>query len=598
MERAESGVHIRAIFAVEREHAVAAGKPQPGAAFENDLVRRDALFDQRGAAIRFERAEFGGEVFGQRTHEADLADRLYRREPDAIGGQDPRQRMDQHCAHAQCIGHTAGMLSARSPETGERISGDVMPARDADLADCIRHVVDRDGQEAFGNVLERTVFGQASGDVFQPRARRGWIERLVAIGAEDAREKRWIDPAEKEVAVGHRQRAVLAIASRARIGACAFRADAEAPTIIPADRAAACGHRVDLHHRCGDPHSGYYAVGSKLVFARVVGDIGAGPAHVEPDELAMAQRLARRDHPDHTAGRAREDSVLPAEGAHFGQPAVRLHEAQAVGLRQACLQGIGIAPQNRREIGIDHRGVAARNQADQRGDLVADADLGEAFLARDLGEAFLMCSVVPAVHQDDGQRIEPVGLQRSEMSACRCFIERGQNRAVGTDPLVDLDDTCGQLFGQQDMPCEYLGARLVADPQRIAEASRNREGQPLALAFEQRIGGYGRTDPQFGDRAHPVTVHQSPHGFARGIVVMAGVLRQQLVGHQPSCGSHGDDIGKGPAAIDCEAPCARICLGIHASGLCTHRQGISNAATRDAAGTIGSRICVIPRTGN
>ena len=114
-------------------------------AFENDLVSREALFGKGGAAIRLERAEFGGEVFGQRTHEADLADRLYRREPDAIGGQDPRQRMDQHCAHAQCIGHTAGMLSARSAKTGERVSGDVMPARDADLADRIRHVVDRDG---------------------------------------------------------------------------------------------------------------------------------------------------------------------------------------------------------------------------------------------------------------------------------------------------------------------------------------------------------------------------------------------------------------------------------------------------------------------
>ena len=80
---------------------------------------------------------------------------------------------------------------------------------------------------------------------------------------------------------------------------------------------------------------------------------------------------------------------LPWKAAGLGQPAVRLHEIQphAGQLRRHLLD---IAAQDRREIGIDHRGVAARHEARQRADGVAGGDLREADLARDLAEAEFM----------------------------------------------------------------------------------------------------------------------------------------------------------------------------------------------------------------
>ena len=56
-----------------------------------------------------------------------------------------------------------------------------------------------------------------------------------------------------------------------------------------------------------------------------------------------------------------------------------------------------VAAQDRREIGVDHRGVAAADQLDQRRDLVADRDLREADLARERGHLLL-------VLRDSGRR--------------------------------------------------------------------------------------------------------------------------------------------------------------------------------------------------
>lgn len=133
------------------------------------------------------------------------------------------------------------------------------------------------------------------------------------------------------------------------------------------------------------------------------------------------------------------------------------------------------------------------------------------------------------------------------------------------------------------MPCEDIGPRLVADPQRVAESPRNRQSQPFAFAFEQRIGGHGGADAQLRHRTRTVLRHQAPHRFAGGIVVMAGVLRQQLVGHQLPVGRHCHDIGEGPAAIDREAPCALVCLVAHVRRHSHAFAGNSNRLRRTGA---------------
>ena len=100
-------------------------------------------------------------------------------------------------------------------------------------------------------------------------------------------------------------------------------------------------------------------------------------------------RRAGRDHADHAAGRAGQDGVLAAEGAGLGQAAVGLHELQPRVVAQPGRDLVDIAAQDRRQIGVDHRRVAAADQLDQRRDLMADRDLGEAELARDRGQPLL-----------------------------------------------------------------------------------------------------------------------------------------------------------------------------------------------------------------
>ena len=239
------------------------------------------------------------------------------------------------------------MLAAGTAETGERIGCDIVAARHADLANGIGHIVDRNGEKPLGNRGKVLRLGQRRSHRFQPGPRRIGVERLVAAGPEHAGEERRIDPAEKEVAVGHRQRSALAIACRSRIGACAFGPDAEPSAIIAADRAAPGSDRMDLHHRRGHAHARNHAVAGQFVFARVMRDIGAGPAHVEPDQPVVPERGARGDHPDHAPRGSRQDRILAAERADFGEPAIRLHEPQAPRVGQSRLQRIGIAPQDR-----------------------------------------------------------------------------------------------------------------------------------------------------------------------------------------------------------------------------------------------------------
>jgi hypothetical protein len=51
---------------------------------------------------------------------------------------------------------------------------------------------------------------------------------------------------------------------------------------------------------------------------------------------------------------------------------------------------VDVAREDGRQIGIDHRRVAAADELDQRRDLVADRDLGEAELARDVRQPRLV----------------------------------------------------------------------------------------------------------------------------------------------------------------------------------------------------------------
>ena len=224
---------------------------------------------------------------------------------------------------------------------------------------------------------------------------------------------------------------------------------------------------------------------------------------------------------------------MPRKARRFGEAAVRLHEMEVGLSRQAGRDAVDIAAQHRRQISVDHRRVAAPDQLDQRRDLVADRDLRKAQLARDLRQPRLVIADAPAVHQDDRQRVDPRIANRCLAPAAPATSSSGTSTSPSTPTRSSISTTRSySIDGKHDVPREDLRPRLVADPQRIAEAARDRQRDPLALALEQRVGRDGRAHPHLGDRAAFLGEH-APDRLERGIVILAGILRQQLLDPQP-----------------------------------------------------------------
>ena len=153
----------------------------------------------------------------------------------------------------------------------------------------------------------------------------------------------------EQVAIGHRQRPAIAVASRTRVGAGAVRPDPEAHAIEAADRPAPRRDRVDLHHRRADSHSRNQIVVAQFEPPGIMRHVGRGAAHVEADQaLASCGALAATIPTTPPAG---PDRMHPCrEGMGVGQPAVD------------CMNWIGASPSP----AADSIDVARRTGTDSR----------------------------------------------------------------------------------------------------------------------------------------------------------------------------------------------------------------------------------------
>ena len=61
--------------------------------------------------------------------------------------------MDQHLRHAECVGDKAGVLAAGAAETVQCVARDIVAALNRNFLDRVRHVLDRDTNEAVGDVF-------------------------------------------------------------------------------------------------------------------------------------------------------------------------------------------------------------------------------------------------------------------------------------------------------------------------------------------------------------------------------------------------------------------------------------------------------------
>ena len=125
--------------------------------------------------------------------------------------------MDQHRRHAERVGDQAGMLAAGAAEAVEHIARDVVAALHRDLLDRVRHVLDRDRDEAVGDLFRRASVADLARRAPRTSSRTasassGWSWP----GPKIAGKKSGMQLAEHDIGVGDGERAAAAVAGRAR----------------------------------------------------------------------------------------------------------------------------------------------------------------------------------------------------------------------------------------------------------------------------------------------------------------------------------------------------------------------------------------------
>ena len=461
------------------------------------------------------------------------------------------------------------MLATGPAEGIEQVARDVVAALHRDLLDGVGHVLDGDGQEALGHLARIAILAERRRHGLELLGDDAGVQRLVAARPEHGREQLRLQLAEHDIGVGHRQRPALAVGRRSRMRAGRIRAYLEAALVEMQDRAAAGSHRVDAHHRRADTHARDFRIQRPLVGAGIVGDIGRGAAHVEADDLFLAGQARGFGHADDAAGRARQDRILALEEIGGGEPTRRHHELQRRrgGILCAGAERAGdaadIARQDRRQIGVDDRGVAAPDDLYQRRDLVADRDLRETGFFRQDAGALLVGRIAPGMHEDDGDGVDAVGPGGRQRVAGAGLVQFALQRAVGQHPLADFRHPLVELLWQDDFLGEDVRAGLVGDLQRVAETACDEQQRAVALALEQRVGGHRRAhahraDAVRDDRRVAGQAEEVANAFKGGVLVDAGIFGEQLARMQAPVGIAADDVGEGAAPVDPEVPLAAV----------------------------------------
>ncbi len=390
--------------------------------------------------------------------------------------------MQQHRFHAERVGDQAGMLAAGRAEALQCVLGDVIALLHRDLLDRVGHVLDRDADEAVGDLLRAARLAGVGRDpgrhLREGRVHRRVVERLVAAGSEDLREERRLQLADHHVGVGDCERPAAAVAFRAGVGAGAFRSGAEPAAVVDQDRAAAGGDGVDPHHRHPHAHARHLGLERALVVAGEVRHVGRGAAHVEADHLLEAGEPGGLGHADDAAGRARQYGVAAEEQLGRGEATRRRHEhdfwscarrlpsvepAAGRGARQRSCDLVDVAAQDRRQVGVGDGGVAAADDLDQRRDLVAGGHILEADAGCDRRGGLLVLGVGIGVHEREGDGFDAVGMGRLQIGGQAVAVEIGLDRAVRPHPLRGLDHARVQHLRLDDLLGEDVGPRLVAD---------------------------------------------------------------------------------------------------------------------------------------
>ena len=228
-----------------RAHGLDRGPRQFQRAVSPLVFHRQAMFDayalRRYALIEHFAVRGGGqprEVSGDPCHGGFIEPRLHRLrfddadigKPDSVRREHARQRVHEYRIHVEGIGDETSVLSAGAAEARERVAADVVAALHGDLADGVRHVVDRDPQEPQRQLGGTRGVAGGGTDVLRQLLEAGGdargVERQVALITEDPWKELRTQAPEHDVAVGQGERSAAAVRGRARQRAGGLRSDA------------------------------------------------------------------------------------------------------------------------------------------------------------------------------------------------------------------------------------------------------------------------------------------------------------------------------------------------------------------------------------
>ena len=332
--------------------------------------------------------------------------------------------------------------------------------------------------------------------------------------------------------------------------------------MAPAESGPTRSDGMDQHHRRAHAHPGHFRFEFALESAGEMGDIGGGAAHVEADDMAEAGLHGGLGHADHAAGRAGQYGVLAPEQAGGREAPGRGHEHQpraGAGGLQFAFDLRHVAPEDRRQVGVDDGGVAAPDQLYERADLVGGRHLREAGCAGQIRGLLLVRGITVGVHEDDRDGLEAFFAGLCQFGAQRVRVEPFLDRAIGKDPPGNLHDLAVEFLRLDDFPGEDVRTRLIADAQRIAKAARGDQKRTLALALQKGVGGDRRAHAHVADdacryRLGSVQAKMVANALNGRVRIGGRVFRQELAGVQRAIGRPGHDVGECAATIDPEIP--------------------------------------------
>ena len=190
---------------------------------------------------------------------------------------------------------------------------------------------------------------------------------------------------------------------------------------------------------------------------------------------------------------------------------------------------------------------------------MGDRHLCEAGLDRHLGDASLVLREAIAVHEDDGDAAETLGVYGFKIRPHAWLVEWGHDIATRADAFGHFNYFFVQQLGQANFAVEDARAVLIGDSQRVAEAFRGEERRRLALALKQSVGGdscshFHRLDVFDRNGRAVLDAEQPADACNRGVAILFGILRQEFVSDERAVGALRDDVGESAAAVDPKLP--------------------------------------------